>query len=913
MKELTILCAAFLLFPFGAWADNDVPLSDTPVDSQYVWNKSLDEVVVTGQGGAVSKRRLSSNVTKLSSAELAKLPTGRIDQMLQNALPNVQITLTNGQPGTTSMFKSRGLSSAFTNSTPVIYVDGVRVDNMNTGTSLFNVLNNAYGDINGQTAASSAIGDIPMENIDHIEYVPGGAATTLYGSDAANGVIQIFTKNHGSGRFNASFTTQLGVDVANSQYYHFDRTKDLLHQTGFQQKYGLTFSGGTERMGYSLGASMMQNTGTIIHDGNEQKKYDLRFGSSIRMNSMLKYVNSFGFVEEEYRRNRNGNQGYYTGLWFAEGAAAANFTYIGEDGNQHNFPANIDAATPYEYAMMKAFVSEAEALQDHKENVKRFQTSQQLEFTPLKDLTFHATLGMDYRYNTDKLVETNKYLIHTQMKPAGTTDAGSVANYDRNYYGITGELNGQWKYFHEDDLFSNILTGGFQYFSTNDHQSLYKGQNVRDGARIMSGAGTIYADEWLSYLHSYGGYLQDNFGWRNRYYLDLGLRLDYNTAFGDKVGLQAYPKVGVSYIVSDEPWMKNLVYDGWVNTLKVMANYGVAGSYPPAFEYQRTVEVSSYLDKQANTFGKNGNPNLGPEKKHSFEVGVQGVFFHKILNFGFTFYRALTKDALFNVPTLPSSGQNSSYLANIGKIRNRGMEMYIGATIIDNEEWGLSMRTSINTNSNKVISTAGIAPFAIGGFSSRTIVTVVEEGKSVGFLRGTATTLNPDNTVKETLYNQDLGRTIPTWYGNFSISARWRKLNFTLMGDYQTGAYVHSFDRQFRFAKGIPDEAIPQAALQGTTQAKSWLNFTNFFVEKADFLKIRSVGVDYTFRFQDKIVNDLSLAFNIYNPLSWTSSSVDPEAVLSGARTQGAVATGGLSYSSYSLPRQYVLTAKVSF
>ena len=913
MKELNILCAAFLLFPFCAWADDDVPLSDNPVDSQFVWNKSLDEVVVTGQGGAVSKRRLSSNVTKLSSAELAKLPTMRIDQMLQNALPNVQITLTNGQPGTTSMVKSRGLSSAFTNSTPVIYVDGVRVDNMNTGSSLFNVMNNAYGDINGQTAASSAIGDIPMENIDHIEYVPGGAATTLYGSDAANGVIQIFTKNHGAGRFNASFTTQLGVDVANSQFYHFNRTKELLHQTGFQQKYGLAFSGGTERMGYSLGASMMHNTGTIIHDGNEQKKYDLRFGSSIRVNSMLKYVNSFGFVEEEYRRNRNGNQGYYTGLWFAEGAAAANFTYTGEDGNQHNFPANIDAATPYEFAKMKAFVSQAEALQDHKENVKRFQTSQQLEFTPLKDLTFHATLGMDYRYNTDKLVETNKYLIHTQMKPAGTTDAGSVANYDRNYYGITGELNGQWKYFHEDNLFSNILTGGFQYFSTNDHQSLYKGQNVRDGARIMSGAGTIYADEWHSYLHSYGGYLQDNFGWRNRYYLDLGLRLDYNTAFGDNVGLQAYPKVGVSYILSDEPWMENLVYGGWVNSLKFMANYGVAGSYPPAFEYQRTVEVSSYLDKQANTFGKNGNPDLGPEKKHSFEVGVQGLFFHKILNFGFTFYRALTKDALFNVPTLPSSGQNNSYLANIGKIRNRGIEMYVGATIVDNEEWGVSMRASLNTNSNKVISTAGIAPFAIGGFSSRTIVTVVEEGKSVGFLRGTATILNDDNTVKETLYNQDLGRTIPTWYGNFSISARWKKLNFTLMGDYQSGAYVHSFDRQFRFAKGITDNAIPQAALQGTTQAKSWLNFTNFFVEKADFLKIRNIGIDYMFKFQDKIVHDLSLAFNVYNPLSWTSSSVDPEAVLSGARTQGAVATGGLSYSSYSQPRQYVLTAKVSF
>ena len=914
MRKLLFVCTVLFLLPIGIKADKEKAIQtlDTPTDSSFTWNKDLDEVVVTGQGVAVSKRRLSSNITKLSSADLGSLPTGRIDQMLQNALPNVQITLTNGQPGTTSMIKSRGLSSAFTNSTPVIYVDGVRVDNLNTGSSLFNVMNNAYGNINGQTAATSAIGDIPMENIDHIEYVPGGAATTLYGSDAANGVIQIFTKNHGSGSFHASVISQIGWDVANSQFYHFNRTKELLHQTGFQQKYGISFSGGTERMGYSFGASMSHNTGTIIHNGNEQKKYDIRFGTSIKMNSKLKYTNSFGYVADEFQRNRNGNQGYYTGLWFTEGSAAANFTYLTENGEQRNFPADIDKATPYEYAMMKSFVSQAEDMQDHKEQVKRFQTSQQLLFTPLANLTFHATLGLDYRYNTDKLVETNRYLIHTQMKPAGTADAGSVSNYDRNYYGITGELNGQWKFF-KDELISNILTGGFQYFSSHDHQSFYKGLNVRDGARIMTGAGSIYADEWLSSLHNYGTYLQDNFGLLNRYYLDLGLRMDYNTAFGDQVGWQAYPKIGMSYIVSEEPWMQKLVNNKWVNSLKLMANYGVAGSYPPAFEYMRTVETSSYLDKQANTFGKIGNPNLGPEKKRSYEFGFQGDFFHNVLSLGFTYYYAITKDALFNVPTLPSSGQSSSYLANIGRIRNRGIEMYVGLNIINTREWGLSCRTSINTNDNKVLSTGGLVPFAIGGFSSRTIITVVEEGKSVGFLRGTATILNADNTVKETLYNQDLGRTIPTVYGNFSINARWRRLTFNLTGDYQTGAYIHSFDRQFRFAKGIKDDAVPDAALSGTTQAQSWLNFTNFFVEKADFVKIRNIGIDYVFQFPKYIIRELNLAFNVYNPFSWTSSSVDPEAVLSGARTQGAIATGGLNYSSYSLPRQYVFTAKVSF
>ena len=116
----------------------------SPVDELKVEldqdNFKLDEVVVTGQGAEVQKRRLSSNVTTVSSKELERMKQGRIDQVLQNALPNVQITMSSGQAGATSLVKSRGLSSAFSNSTPVIYVDGVRVDNMNTGATLNNSL-----------------------------------------------------------------------------------------------------------------------------------------------------------------------------------------------------------------------------------------------------------------------------------------------------------------------------------------------------------------------------------------------------------------------------------------------------------------------------------------------------------------------------------------------------------------------------------------------------------------------------------------------------------------------------------------------------------------------------------------------------------------------------------------------------
>ena len=107
-------------------------------------------------------------------------------------------------------------------------------------------------------------------------------------------------------------------------------------------------------------------------------------------------------------------------------------------------------------------------------------------------------------------------------------------------------------------------------------------------------------------------------------------------------------------------------------------------------------------------------------------------------------------------------------------------------------------------------------------------------------------------------------------------------------------------------------DAYVEQALEGLSQAQSWLDFTNFFVEKADFLKIRNIGVNYTFR-PGKVLKNVTVGFNVYNPFSFTASSVDPEASLSGALSQGAVATSGINYSTYSTPRQYIGTVRIGF
>lgn len=880
----------------------------------------LNEVVVTGQGGAMQRRRLSSNVEKVSAKDLVNLPSDRIDHLLQDALPNVQVNLTNGQPGTTSQIRARGLSSAYSNSTPVIYVDGVRVDNLNTGASIGYSTASSYGSepygLNnmpmGQTAMSGSLSDIPMENIDHIEYLTGGAATTLYGSDAANGVILITTKKGGDGKFHANAGVELGLTAATTDYYHFDRTADLLHQTGVYQKYHVGFSGGNDRFGYSLGASMQHDDGMMIHNGNENKKYDLRYGSRLKINRWLTYDNSFGFVATDFSRRRNGNQGLYTPLWTTECASVADLKYTGEDGQLRNYDPDIDAMGDYEYSQLKDFIDKAEALQDNKESVKRFQMSHTLTLKPVEGLTVKGILGVDYRHDDFKEIITNAYLIHTQLKPEGTTDAGRVDNTTRSTFGLTADISAEYRHRWGDWL-SNIATAGFQFFSTDDHQVAYNGRGVRDGSRVMNGAATVTANELKSHINNYGIYFQDNLGFLDRYYLDLGLRIDKNTTFGDNVGWQVYPKVGLSYLLTDEKFMNSIVERGVMTNFRLRANYGVAGTFPPAYSYEVTVNEVPYLGQQAAVFGQVGNPDLGPEKKHSFEVGFDASFFHDIFDLTFTYYSNITKDAIFSVPTLPSNGHAATYLSNVGRISNRGVELTLGVKPVDTKDWTVDFHGSFNTNRNRVTSTGGQPTFRIGGFSSSTIETAVTEGKTVGYLCGNKAVLNADGSLKEVEHNADLGKTIPTLYGNLRLDIRYKQWHFNTTGDWQTGSYLHEWNRQFRFRKGLKDNAVPEAALMGQSQGATWLNFTNMFVEKADFLKIRSMRLDYTFRIPKIGIEALNVGFTVYNPFNFVSAQDDPEATVGGAMSQGAVSAGGINYATFSVPRQYILSINASF
>ena len=274
--------------------------------------QALEEVIVTGQGSGIARRKLSTTVDVLDAEDIDKLPANQIDQLLQSTTPSAQVRLSSGQPGTAAIIRTRGPISAASSATPVIIIDGIRVDNLNSNPQL---------GIGTGGANVSALADIPVESIEKIEYIKGGAATTLYGADAANGVIQIITKKGKDGKSSVYFESNMGVIKGTKDYLKYDRTAEALFEPGLSQEFKVGINGGSEKFSYNFAGSLY--TDDSFNDINEQIRRSFTFGFTAKVTDKLQYQGSLSYVNFESNLDYNANTSFsrFSGI---EGSARGN-------------------------------------------------------------------------------------------------------------------------------------------------------------------------------------------------------------------------------------------------------------------------------------------------------------------------------------------------------------------------------------------------------------------------------------------------------------------------------------------------------------------------------------------------------------------------------------------------------------
>ena len=865
--------------------------------------QELGEVVVTGQGSAIQTKRLPTSSTTVSAEEVASVSTGRIDQALQSQLKSTQIRLNSGQPGTTSLIKNRGPVSATGVTTPVIYVDGVRVDNQSTGSNEF---------ISTGGARSSSIADIPLENIERVEFLSGGAATTIYGSDAANGVLQIFTKDGAGTPDQLNFETRIGAEYGTKDFLKYDRTGDLIFQDpAFVHSYKLSGNGSTEGgYHYSFSGKMFENNTTRL-GADDNIRYDVNATLGANPLENVDVTMSANYVHNNYGRALNANTSF-SQFGNLEGAQL----FQNEQGN----PVVIDSLSRDLYAGVKDSLRNSVRLYNNRTNIDRLVGSSQLRYNPIESISMKFTAGLDFRQAQNKEIVTNQFL----RSVGSGSSSSSLADFNRTFLGLTLSANVshtyEWRFL---SLQSNL---GGDVFRDESRIARLDADGVPDGSQTVESGSQSTASDDLSTVAQRGAYLKENIGFGDRFFIDLGLRVDENSAFGDDTEPQWYPAVGFAYTVTDEPFLEDVLPSNIISNLKLRGSYGETGNFPEPFSRDRLLSVNAFLGQTSYTFDTPGEPTLGPERVKTYEAGADLSLFDGRANFQITRYDETTEDALFEAPFAPSTAQ-ADQVRNIGEVSNKGWEFAGQFSILQTPDYSLSVNASLNTNTNEVVDNGQASKFNNGGFLF--LGTFVDEGQPIGYLEGDKPFFNPETGQLDSVQTDAvLGNPNPDKFGSLGLTARYQGLTLRATADYQTGAQGVNTNEVLRFFKAFQginaldegrfpnpnNEQFPPAVVQALSDPSiSFTTLAGVFVEDTDYLKVRNIALDY--QIPDGIlpstVRSVRLGASVRNPFNFTTSNFDPE-VNGSENAQGTVA-GAFGFGTISPPRQYTFTLNVGF
>jgi TonB-dependent starch-binding outer membrane protein SusC len=628
----------------------------------------LDEIVVTGTAGQARRREVGNTIAQINMAEVRQ-PATSMDQLLSGRSTGLTVTPSGGSLGAGAQIRLRGNVSMTLSNQPLIYVDGVR---QSADSYARNVVEGGPTFLGN--ASQSPINDINPRDIDRIEIVKGAAATTLYGSEAASGVIQIFTKRGQQG--GASFTYQTDqtfdrVRPFGSSVRPYMNMESFL-RTGYTQSHSISMSGGGSEVRYFLSALLTDGKGVLPND--EERRIGIRGNLTTELTDNLTLDWNTSYSTSDMQLTHSG--GNLHGLEFNAFRAPNN---------------NVGSGDPE--VMGRLLDSKAFQVNN------RLNTGLTLNWSPRGNLTNRLTLGLD-RSTADMRQET----------PYGFIVAadGLIGRKEWSSEGRTLDYVGSLRASLTESLRTTFSWGG-QVIEREEMSLDAFGIGLPGpGRHTISSAAerTTFASELR--VITGGFFLQNLFDLRDKYFLTVGLRVDGNSAFGQDLGLESYPKVSGSWVLSEEDfWNESL------GSFRIRGAFGYSGRAPGAFDAARTWAPQSFSGQSAFIPANIGNPNLGPERTREVEVGFESSWLEDRLRVDFTYYDQLTSDALFLVPQLPSNGFTGSQLENVGSFSNKGVEVEMSMAMLQRPGLAWDLGASLTTNHSNVIDTGGQTFFQI--------------------------------------------------------------------------------------------------------------------------------------------------------------------------------------------------------
>lgn len=660
----------------------------------------LGGVVVTGTAGVAERRAIGNAVSTVKASDIvATQPINNFQDLLTGRASGVSVVASSGQVGSGARIRVRGASSLSLNNNPLIFVDGVRVDN----TQGSGPTTQGFG-----SQPISRWNDFNPDDIESLEVIKGPAAATLYGTEAAAGVIQIITKKGAAGRPVWNATYRMGsnwvpdwrdrfpdnwgrVPVAGSSTA-FDTvtisTRQLndslrsnfgreIFEAGTLQDLQMSVSGGTPALRYYMGGGYEENQGA--EPVNRLHRTSLRVNLSATPSDAWDVQASMGYTTgRTYMPYEAGGGGAVWGTLFS----SPGFLYAGR--NAGNPQLGFRSGPPDIYYQAYNNFQDAD------------------RFTGSVTLTNRSTSWFNQRLilGVDRLAEDNQALTprndplaarYAAFSGSGLPTGGSMAVSTRDVTVTTFDYLGNLDLKMSESLRSVSSVGG-QFFG---RKSLFRAAsaNAFPAAGLVSLAAAavrnVTGDEVFE-NNTVGGFLQQQLIWNNRLFLTAAVRADDNSAFGTNFDIITYPKFSLSYVISEEP---GIALPNAVEQLRLRAAYGGSGQQPGAFDATRTYAAQGGFLTPSNA----GNPDLGPEVSTELELGFDAGLFGDRLGLDVTYFNGSTRDAILSRLAPPSSGFPGEQLFNAGRVDRRGLEWQIRYQALNRENLGLDFTINGST------------------------------------------------------------------------------------------------------------------------------------------------------------------------------------------------------------------------
>lgn len=842
--------------------------------------KTLDAVVTTATGEQSRKSFGNVVATVRADSLIEKAAATNVNEMLQGRVAGVQIVQGSGQTGTSSSIRIRGTSSLSLSNEPLIVIDGVRIDN-----------SPAPG--NFSTQRVNNFSGINPEEIESVDILKGPSASALYGTAAANGVLVIKTKRGRAGNTQWNASLEFGQVQQPAEFFDNYRawgrnvvngtpgTAPILCRISDQSlgrcvrdslttfnplmnaetrpfatqprsQFGVNASGGNENLRYFFSVERQEETGPYrMPDAEIRRLTNLRGTrpraeqiepnqleqTSVRGNFTFPLgktaemsVNS-GYIDRTLLSPFDG--GFFAGLSFQSYFAPGFRTAFNGNSAQHT--GDIFSVT-----------------QSRRD--QRLTGSTQINWQPFKWLANRAVVGLDqvggYSY---RFARANEGTI-TGWGPPGQT-GGKDAN--RSSFSRYSVDLGSTASFTLTPTVSIKTSAGAQWFKDTQYETVVQGYTLPPGAQTPNSASIRTSSEFTSENATYGAFLQQEVALNDRLFVTGSVRTDQNSAFGRNAGNTLYPRVAGSYVLSEEPWFPQT---SLVDNLRLRAAWGQAGVQPSTiaalqFLSANTVPLGG-TEVGALRLAAIGNFDLRPEVTTETEAGLDVALLRGRVNVEATYFRKISRDALFQNPLPPSFGAGASQWQNIAAVANAGGELSIDMRLVSRSWLQWSTRVNGSIIRNKLVD-AGNAQLAVTQ-GARNVVGYPTFGLWARPIRSFNDANNDGILTESEIVVGDTaefkGPTLPVreagWSNTFGFFND--RLQVSTLLDYRGGHYNQwGFENQRCISgncRGVNVPTAPladQAAAVATTSARLGNTVWGYFTPN-DFIRFRELSVSYT-------------------------------------------------------------------